>query len=248
VTGVALRLLTYNVHGLRDDQRALVEVVRAAEPDVVVLQEAPGRFRWRTRCAILARKLGMVYAAGGGPSVGNLILTTHRVAVHDVWHLRYPLTPGRHLRGAAFARVSVGTSAFVVAGSHLSIDATERVAQAQRLRRAVDEAAERGAPVLLAADVNAAPDEPSWLALAAGLVDAGAAVGVATFPARDPHRRIDGIFVDPRVRVDACRVLDTPDARLASDHLPILAELTLPPAGAEDMAAAPAEVADRPAR
>jgi endonuclease/exonuclease/phosphatase family metal-dependent hydrolase len=199
-----------------------------AAPDVVVLQEAPGRFRWRTRCAVLARKFGMVYAAGGGPSVGNLILTTHRVAVHDTWHLRYPLTPGRHLRGAAFVRGSVGGYPFVVAGSHLSIDEAERGTQAERLRRAVDEAAGRGAPVLLAADVNAVPEESSWRALADGLVDVGAAGGVPTFPARDPHRRIDGIFVDPRVRVDACQVLDSPDARLASDHLPILAELTLP--------------------
>jgi endonuclease/exonuclease/phosphatase family metal-dependent hydrolase len=40
-------------------------------------------------------------------------------------------------------------------------------------------------------------------------------------------KTIDGIFVDRRIRVTAARVLEGPDTRLASDHLPVLAELEL---------------------
>ncbi|HKT05883.1 MAG TPA: endonuclease/exonuclease/phosphatase family protein, partial [Rugosimonospora sp.] len=125
-----LRVLSYNVHGLRDDQAALGALVRDAAPDAVIMQEAPRRLRWRTRCAGLARELDLVYAAGGGPGLGNLILTSLRLRVHETWYLRFPLTPGRHLRGAAFVRASVGPVGFVLAGSHLSLDAAERAAQA----------------------------------------------------------------------------------------------------------------------
>ena len=72
---------------------------------MVIVQEAPRRFRWRHKCAALADDFGMVVAAGGLPSLGNLLLVSLRVRVHETWCLRYPLTPGRHLRGAAFARV-----------------------------------------------------------------------------------------------------------------------------------------------
>ncbi len=106
-----IRVLSYNVHGLGDDRGALAAVVRTIAPDVVFVQEAPRRFRWRTRCADMAHAFDLVYAAGGLPSLGNVILTNQRVRVHDTWCLRYPLTPGRHMRGAAFATCSVGRCA-----------------------------------------------------------------------------------------------------------------------------------------
>jgi hypothetical protein len=73
--GPRLRLLSYNVHGLRDDVDALAAVVRAAEPDVVVLREAPRRLRWRAKSAALAHGFGLVVAGGGLPALGNLVLT-----------------------------------------------------------------------------------------------------------------------------------------------------------------------------
>lgn len=79
-----VRVVSYNIHGQRDDPAALVEVVRELEPDVLVLQEAPRRFRWRQRCAELARRFRLVYAVGGLPALGNLIL----VDVREPWRRR----------------------------------------------------------------------------------------------------------------------------------------------------------------
>ena len=107
MSGALLRVMSYNVHGMKDDRAALTGLIRDAAPDVLIVQEAPRRFRWRQKCAYLADEVGMVVAAGGLPSLGNLLLVSLRVAVHDTWCLRYPLTPGRHLRGAVFARGSV---------------------------------------------------------------------------------------------------------------------------------------------
>jgi endonuclease/exonuclease/phosphatase family metal-dependent hydrolase len=223
--GPTLRLVSYNIHSQRDDHAALDEVIRALEPDVLVLQEAPRRLRWRTRCAQLAHAFDMVYAAGGLPSLGNVILTTLRVRVHGAWALRYPLTPGRHLRGAAFARCSVGRAPFVVVGSHLSTDAAERPAQGQLLKKALTDV---DAPVIVAGDLNETSGGGAWRLLADGLLDAAGENRSATYPATTPRDRIDAVFVDPRVLVTGYQVVDSPAARRASDHLPVVADLVLP--------------------
>jgi len=227
---VALRVMSYNVHMQKDDGAALAEVVRTAAPDVLIVQEAPRRFRWRTKCARLARSFGMVVAAGGLPSLGNLLLTTLRVSVEDTRCLRYPLTPGRHMRGAAFADCAIGPTRFTVAGSHLSTDPAERPAQAELLRAAM---AQAGAPLILGGDLNESPRGPAWRALGEGMQDAAAVTGRhdrLTFSCARPRDRIDVLFVDPRITVTRYDVIDTPLARRASDHFPIVVDLELPTA------------------
>jgi endonuclease/exonuclease/phosphatase family metal-dependent hydrolase len=251
--GVPLRVVSYNVHSLRDDREALAAVVRSLEPDVLIVQEAPRRFRWRTRCAQLAHSFGMYYAEGGLPSLGNVILTSLRVRVVESWCLRYPLTAGRHMRGAAFTRCIVpGATPFVVAGSHLSTYDGERPRQAGLLLPALGAAA---APIILGIDLNETDSGDSWKLLAADLADVGAAATEslvaapslrdgraessvaapslrdgrsATFPAGAPDRRIDAIFADRRIGVDRFAVVSTPEALRASDHLPLVADLSLP--------------------
>ncbi|HEY7174194.1 MAG TPA: endonuclease/exonuclease/phosphatase family protein [Micromonosporaceae bacterium] len=226
---VRIRIVSYNVHGLRDDQAALASVVRAIAPDIAVVQEAPRRFRWRLKCAVLANSWDMRYAAGGLPSVGNLIVTSDRVRVHDTWCVRYLLTPGRHLRGAVFARCSIGDVTFVVAGTHLATDDAERGGQARAFRQAMSAITE---PIMVAVDVNETSDGTSWTVLSDGLIDAGLvgepSAEPATFPSSAPTRRIDAIFVDPRYTIEAYEVVATPAARAASDHLPLRVDLRIP--------------------
>ncbi|MCZ7436288.1 endonuclease [Micromonospora sp. WMMC241] len=229
--GVPLRVLSYNVHSQRDDTAALGEVVREAAPDVVIVQEGPRRFRWRQKCATLADSFGLVVAAGGLPSLGNVLLTSLRVRVTDTRCERYPLTPGRHLRGAAYARCRVGGVDFLLAGSHLSTDPAERPAQAAAFKR---ELAASPLPVVAGADLNEGPDGPAWRTVAEGLTDTAVAADRAdrhTFSCADPRRRIDALFVDERITVVDYDVVDTPRTRRASDHFPVLVDLLLPAAG-----------------
>jgi endonuclease/exonuclease/phosphatase family metal-dependent hydrolase len=219
---VPLRVLTYNVHGLKDDRAALVGLVRELEPDAVIVQEAPRRFRWRHKCAALADDLGMVVAAGGLPALGNLLLVSLRLRVHETWCLRYPLTPGRHLRGAAFADCSVRGARFILSGSHLATDPVERPAQAARWKQ---ELSRLDGPVIAAGDLNEGPGGGAWRTVADGLITAESP---ATFPATLPRLRLDAIFVTPDVTVEKYDVVDTDRARRASDHLPVVADLLLP--------------------
>jgi endonuclease/exonuclease/phosphatase family metal-dependent hydrolase len=66
--------------------------------------------------------------------------------------------------------------------------------------------------------------------VADGLVDTAVATGneaAPTFPSSAPRTRIDAVFVDPRFTVDEYQVIDTPQARTASDHLPVVVDVTL---------------------
>lgn len=223
MSGASLRVVSYNVHGLKDDRAALIGVISQLGPDVLVVQEAPRRFRWRHRCAALADDLGMVVAAGGLPALGNLLLVSLRVAVHETWCTRYPLTPGRHLRGAVFAQGSVRGGRFTVSGSHLATDATERPAQAALWKQELNRVE---GPLIAAADLNEGPGGGAWRTVEDGLLSDTAAQ--PTFPARLPNRRIDGIFVSPDIAIEKYEVVDSDQARRASDHLPVLVDLKIP--------------------
>ena len=66
--------------------------------------------------------------------------------------------------------------------------------------------------------------------LAARLRDARRAAGVRralTFPSRFPMLRIDHIFTSPSVEVGDLHAPDGALAKVASDHLPLVADLTL---------------------
>ena len=66
--------------------------------------------------------------------------------------------------------------------------------------------------------------------MADGLVDTAVAAGQAgthTYPSSAPRTRIDAVFTDPRCAVIEYRVIDTAQARSASDHLPVVVDLAL---------------------
>jgi endonuclease/exonuclease/phosphatase family metal-dependent hydrolase len=76
--------------------------------------------------------------------------------------------------------------------------------------------------------MNDHPGSAVWSALAEHWVDAYAAGRLPppfTSPARGPRQTIDGIFVDPRLRINTVEVIEHPDAAAASDHLPVLVEV-----------------------
>jgi endonuclease/exonuclease/phosphatase family metal-dependent hydrolase len=220
-----LRVLSYNVRGLRDDVAALARVVTGSGAHLVFVQEAPKVFRWRARCAELARRCGLVVVAGGGDAAGNLLLASVAVRIDATRTVRFPLTPGHQYRGAAMARCSLGGAEFTAVGTHLSRYPAERSWQVPQLLDAVPAGS---TPLVLAADFNEEPGGSVWAALAPRLDDVAGDDTAPTYPAAAPRRRIDAIFVERTVKAGGYRVIDSPDARRASDHLPVYAELALP--------------------
>jgi endonuclease/exonuclease/phosphatase family metal-dependent hydrolase len=227
---VSLRVVTYNVRSLRDDRDALVRVIRGLSADVVCMQEAPRRLRWRARCAALARDTGLLYVGGGGTAGGSMMLVSLRVDVRSTLEYRFSRTPRLHERGAVAAVVELGGAAAVVASVHLGLDSTERLRHRSELVGLVDRFG--GHVTVLAGDINERPDMPAWRAIADDFTDAGAADDTPTFSTRNPCSRIDGVFVRGPARVASYGVVDGADVQAASDHRPVVVDVEIEPVAA----------------
>ncbi|MBB4949969.1 endonuclease/exonuclease/phosphatase family metal-dependent hydrolase [Kitasatospora gansuensis] len=231
-----VRLLSYNVRSLRDDREALVRVIRACRPDLICVQESPRYWRPEGQAAWLARRTGTVILSGGGRvAAGPLLLGRLAVDVLAVRDRLLPKTRGLHARGFATAKVRIGHSApFVVTSCHLSLDQDERLRQFALLPGQ----AEQGELAVVAGDFNEHPDGPGWQHLAAAYQDGHVVApwgGTNTSVPSNPYQRIDAVFASPGVTVLACGVphelpdVDPADLLTATDHLPLLAVLRLPP-------------------
>lgn len=223
-----LRVLTYNVLSLRLGADRVAAVIRACEPDVVCVQEAPRFLGWRARCARLALDAGLRVVTGGRPAAANLLLARRDLRVVEGRSVRLRWHPPLHRRGAAMGVFEVAGMPLVVASTHLSLDDDERLAQA---RTVTDLVARYAAPAVLAGDVNEDPDDPAFRHLAGVFTDAYAAAPDGdglTSTAKHPRRRIDAVFVDRRLDVVRCGIPDVPGIPDASDHRPVLAVVRVP--------------------
>jgi exodeoxyribonuclease-3 len=246
---VTLKLLSYNVRfGGGGREGPLAAVIRDADPDLVILQEATDP-RVVER---LSEETGLtIRAAHRGNSIAYL--SRAPIKRHE-WHR--PRGSRRH-----FMELELEGSNLVVFGIHLSAVHsfwTER----RRMRElrsllAWVESRSTGFHVMVGDFNTLAPGElldaqklpPRlralvWLSggrvryqtiqilLAAGYTDAFRKLHPAelgyTFPTWDPHVRLDFAFL-PRpheARVSACRVLtEHPEVKEASDHFPLLVKL-----------------------
>ncbi|MER5463603.1 endonuclease/exonuclease/phosphatase family protein [Streptomyces sp. NPDC002668] len=234
-----IRVLSYNIRSMRDDEDALVRVIRACRPDLVFVQEAPRFFRWRKHAARLAARSELVMLSGGATATGPMLLCSLRATVERTEDVLLPHTPGLHRRGFATAVVRIGCARIGLLSCHLSLQTDERFAQSGML---LDRLAAMDVPYAIAAgDLNDRPTGRSFRRLAAELQDCWAVApwgGEHTSTPENPHQRIDAIFATEGIEVLGCGVpLDLPgitgsDLRAATDHLPVLAALRVPAVGA----------------
>ncbi|MFK4689415.1 endonuclease/exonuclease/phosphatase family protein [Streptomyces pristinaespiralis] len=226
-----VRVLGYNIRSMRDDEEALARVIRACEPDLVFVQEAPRFFRWRKHAARLAAKTDLVMLSGGATAAGPMLLCSLRATVERTEDVLLPRTPGLHRRGFATAVVRFAGARVGLISCHLSLAADERLAQAGLL---LDRLKAMDVPhAIVAGDINERPGGRAFGRLAGELQDCWAVApwgGEHTSTAAGPHQRIDAVFATEGVEVLGCGVPGLPpaDLRAASDHLPVLAALRIP--------------------
>jgi endonuclease/exonuclease/phosphatase family metal-dependent hydrolase len=243
-TAARLKVLTYNVHscrgrGGRADPLRIAEVIASAEPDIIALQELDvGRMR-----------TGGVDQAHA--IAGHLCVSAHFHAALHVEEERYgdailTALPSRLVkaaqlpslgepRGALWVEVTAGTTRLQIVNTHFGLSRRERMLQARTLA-GPDWLGHPGCtahPAILAGDFNAVPRSRAYGILAEGLSKPALAVPArATFPARFPVLRLDHVFANARARILGYDVIDTPLARAASDHLPLLATVECGPSAA----------------
>ena len=247
-----MRLLSYNIrYGGAGREEALAAAIRAAAPDLAILQEA-------TRPAIVERLAAETGLRHWGCRRGDsLAFLTREAPVSASWH--HP----RFSRHAFLELVPAGGGVRIF-GVHLSAvhaawTERRRLFELRSLLAAIGQ--HQHGPHVLVGDFNTvAPGElfdfrqlPArlrslvWLSggrvrwrtiqavLDAGYRDAFRKlhpdrVGY-TFPSWQPHVRLDYLFVPESLmeQVASCEVRQGAETQNASDHLPLLGELRVSP-------------------
>lgn len=238
---VRLRVLTYNVHKCVGTDRALdvariAEVVRHYDPDVVCLQEVlwtPTSNGTKPQPQLLAEALGTRYGAVG-------LNCRRRVGVYgNATYSRWPVESSENVdltlrfkkpRAALYTRIGAKAGAVHVFNVHLGLARFERTRQMQELVGEIEGMTPPEEPVVILGDTN---DWQNRLCTGA-LSDAGFRCatgsaedpGHATFPSWYPMGALDKIFCRSLkvVRAYPSRLAL---ARVASDHLPVIADLEL---------------------
>ena len=155
-----IRVLSYNIRSMRDDTDALARVIRACEPDLVLVQEAPRFFRWRKKLARLALASDLVIVTGGATTTGPAILSSLRAGVERTEDILLPPTPGLHRRGFATAVLRFAGTRLGVLSCHLSLQKDERYEQSGML---LDRLAGLGVEHAIAGgDLNERPEGPAF--------------------------------------------------------------------------------------
>ena len=221
-----LTIATWNIHaGVGSDGHfapdRIADVLREIDADIVALQEVPlGGMHWPNLLPDLSRATRCIGVDGftfsvGGRRFGNAILS------------RYPLVGTRRIdisfgsrepRGALDADIYCHGHRLRVIATHLGLRAVERRAQVDKLLQAFDTEA---MGVVLMGDVN---EWFVWGRVLRALISHFQPVPAPrTFPSRLPVFALDRIWIRPRHRLVRVHAHRSGAARLASDHLPLVA-------------------------
>lgn len=223
-----LKIATYNIHGAvgtdgRFAPERIAAVLAEIGADVVALQEVPlGGDTTPDVLAFLAQRTGFHAAAGAtlcSPArrYGNAVLSRYPVISQRAIDLSFG---SREPRGALDADIDCQGHPIRFIATHLGLSAAERRSQVQRLLAAFDT---RDRPVVLTGDLN------EWFLWGRPLrwlvTHFQHTRALGTFPSRFPVFALDRIWVRPAARLVRVAVHRTAMARVASDHLPLVAQI-----------------------
>ncbi len=226
-----MRIVSYNIHGCvgtdgRRDPARIAAVLEALAPDVAALQEVDSRASRGgvDQAMILARRLGMQLVEGPllrehSGHYGNAILSR--------WPIRHAgdglyRRQGREIRGwLAVDAIDPSGMSWRVVTTHLDLGGAVRSAQ---MRELAAQLAPVRMPLVLAGDLN---EWRPWRRRLGGIGEAASLLPPrASFPGRRPILALDRLAVRA-ASVTAGPIVDaSAEAKRASDHLPLWAELT----------------------
>lgn len=223
-----MRVMSWNLRSLRDDNDAAVAVVRAIDPDVLLVQEAPRHPGASRRIARFAGRCGLSWGGRTRWVAGTTVLTRPGSATGPTRDHRLPVQGriGRSAnpRGYSTVRVAAAGTEFLAASIHLSLIPAERERHVALIITGLKGMA-GSAPIVVGGDLNESSEAAAWLRLAGEFPQVSR--DEPTFPSRRPRAHIDGIFADPGWRAGeaATPELRVVDLEAATDHRPLWVDL-----------------------
>ena len=217
-----IRVMTWNVHGFRAGTRQMAEAVRAAEPDLVILNET-GYLGFRLRR--FSRRLEMEGSTGATIRwrIPNAVLARRPWRVIKGRVAVLPRTGRTVRRGAVMAQMGRSGIRLWVVSLHLGLSGQEREEHA----RVVTDLLAGRDPAIVGGDLNedATGSAVRWISGRYWDVIADTPES-ATFPAKEPRARIDYLFVSEGIHLERSWTGGDRFVPL-SDHLPVFADLSI---------------------
>jgi len=226
-----LRLASWNIRkcvGLdrKRNPARVVRVLAEMDADVVTLQEADRRLGRRPAALpnfLIEQETDLRPIDAGGHSGslgwhGNAILLGRRVTCVERHTLHLP---GLEPRGALIADLSHGDIRFRVVAVHLGLLRRYRQKQLATIRIHLNDLSPL--PTVIMGDFNEWSQSRGFEALGAFEVHAPG----RTFHASRPVAALDRIAVNSGISVGSATVIDNSLTRVASDHLPISARVSV---------------------
>lgn len=236
-----IRLLTYNIHkgiGGRDrryDLGRILGVIDSIAPDLICLQEVDShvpRSSLHDQPAMIAEHFGLHslfqlnVPVGSSGGYGNLILSRWPLEISRQHSLRIGR---RKPRGLQIARIATPHGPMALANWHLGLTHAEQVLQARLFLEHSHEPMWHDLPMIVAGDTNDWGNRLLRKTLASGGFWQASlpVVRCRSFPAWMPVASLDKIFVRRGVARIHAQVPRFRLARVASDHLPLVAEFEI---------------------
>lgn len=233
--GIELRVATYNVHrciGLDRRRRPhrIAEVLADVGADVIALQEVVGAGRLHPA---QAEEIGAALAMGWvmaptrqwrGHQYGNVVLSRFPIKQQVLYDLSWRTCEPR---GCQRADLLIGDGVFHVYNVHLGTALHERRHQAERLAALVRDHRVPG-PKIVLGDFNEWSRGLATRVLQENLESIDIAAHLKhrrTYPGIFPLLHLDHIYYQGRIVVQRVSLPRTRKSLMASDHLPLVADL-----------------------
>lgn len=237
-----LRIVSYNIHRGRGMDRVrdvarIADVLRHHEPDIAAVQEIVANRAWDaegSQLRVLAERTGLPHATTALNCIrregvyGNATLSRFPIDVAENFDVSLPL---QIARGVLYTRHRLPHGVLHVLNAHLGFAGIEQRLQLRHAFKLLEDYASPDEPVVALGDMN------DWrhriagsVAIPAGwrcAIGDAADAGPPTFPSREPIGALDKVFVRGPVVVLRAHVSRLALAKVASDHLPVIADLEI---------------------
>ncbi len=237
---VNIKVMAFNIHHAvgKDnvlDVERIAKIIEESNTAIVGLQEVDNHWSSRSdfqdQAKLLAERLNMFYTYAANLDYEPLNDGDERRQYGTAILSKYPILASENhsltkignteQRGLLEATINVKGNHLHVYNTHLALTSAEREIQ---INEVVEIANQSEGPKVILGDLNATPESNEMKTLYADYLDVFADQPTAfTYPAENPTKRIDYIFTSNDIETVNTEVIQS----LASDHLPITAEIVL---------------------
>jgi len=237
---VKLKVMSFNIHHAVGEDNVLdleriARIIEESNTDIVGLQEVDNHWSSRSdfqdQAKLLAERLGMFYTYAANLDYEPLNEGDERRQYGTAILSKYPIIASENhsltkignteQRGLLEATINVKGNHLHFYNTHLALTSAEREIQ---INEVVKIANQSEGPKVILGDLNATPESNEMKAMYANYLDVFADQPTAfTYSAENPTKRIDYIFTSNDIETVNTEVIQS----LASDHLPITAEIVL---------------------